>query len=169
MTRMHKILIIEDDKYISHFITLSLEKQGYEMQTAATGAEGLFAFQSGRPDIVILDLGLPDMDGMGVLKKIRTQSQLPVLIVSARGQEKIKIEALDLGANDYITKPFDMGELQARIRVAERSIQSDETLSEQTTFHCRGLDVDYEKRRVYAEGEEIHLTPTEYKKSILKP
>ena len=163
MTRMHKILIIEDDKYISHFITLSLEKQGYEMQTAATGAEGLFAFQSGRPDIVILDLGLPDMDGMSVLKKIRAQSQLPVLIVSARGQEKTKIEALDLGANDYITKPFDMGELQARIRVAERSIQSDETLSEQKTFHCRGLDVDYEKRRVYAEGEEIHLTPTEYK------
>lgn len=115
------ILVIEDDKYISHFIDLSLTKEGYQVIVAKTGSEGIFMFSSHHPSIVLLDLGLPDMDGVDLLRELRTFSDVPILVVSARGQESEKIEALDLGANDYVTKPFYMGELMARIRVAERA------------------------------------------------
>lgn len=167
MTDQRTILIIEDDKYIAHFIDISLSKENYSVLTAETAAEGMFLFSSYRPDIVLLDLGLPDRDGVDLLRELRTFSETPVLIVSARGQEKEKIAALDLGANDYITKPFHMGELMARIRVVERSLQKAATEAGNTKFACDWLVVDYEKRKVYVEDNEIHLTPTEYKTLLL--
>lgn len=162
-----RILAIEDDRYISRFIELSLEKEGYEVILAGTAAEGMFMFSSHHPDIVLLDLGLPDRDGLELLGEIRSISSTPVLIVSARGQEREKIAALDLGANDYITKPFHMGELMARIRVAERTLISTGAREAETKFACDYLAVDYEKRRVTIDGTEIHLTPTEYKTLLL--
>lgn len=167
MNDKRTILVIEDDKYISHFIDISLTKVDYNVLIAETAAEGMFLFSSHRPDIVLLDLGLPDRDGVDLLRELRTFSDTPVLIVSARGQEKEKISALDLGANDYITKPFHMGELMARIRVTERSLQRSQTEAGATTFTCGWLTVNYEKRKVFVEGAEIHLTPTEYKTLLL--
>lgn len=167
MNDQRTILVIEDDKYISHFIDISLSKESYSVLTAETAAEGMFLFSSHRPDIVLLDLGLPDRDGVDLLRELRTFSDTPVLIVSARGQEKEKIAALDLGANDYITKPFHMGELMARIRVVERSLQKSGAEVGNTKFSCDWLMVDYEKRKVFVSDNEIHLTPTEYKTLLL--
>jgi two-component system KDP operon response regulator KdpE len=167
MTDKRTILVIEDDKYISHFIDISLAKKDYSVLIAETAAEGMFLFASHRPDIVLLDLGLPDRDGVDLLRELRTFSDVPVLIVSARGQEKEKIDALDRGANDYVTKPFHMGELMARIRVAERSLQKAGTEAGDTKFSCDWLTVDYEKRKVFVDESEIHLTPTEYKTLLL--
>ncbi|MDD3930957.1 MAG: response regulator transcription factor [Eubacteriales bacterium] len=161
------ILVIEDDKYISHFINISLKNENYNVIMASTAAEGLFLFSSHQPDILLLDLGLPDRDGTDLLREIRTFSDVPVLIVSARGQEKEKIAALDYGANDYITKPFHMGELLARIRVAERTLLKAQTDKGDDTFTCDWLMVDYVKRRVFVAENEIHLTPTEYKTLLL--
>lgn len=167
MDEKTSILVIEDDKYISHFIDLSLSKESYAVLVAATADEGLFMFASHHPDIVLLDLGLPDRDGLEVLRELRELSDAPVLIVSARGQEKEKIAALDLGANDYITKPFHMGELTARIRVAERALRKDAPGAQESVFTCDWLTVDYERRRVTVSGEDVHLTPTEYRTLLL--
>lgn len=167
MSEKRTILVIEDDRYISHFIDLSLSKENYGVLIAETAAEGLFLFTSHHPDIVLLDLGLPDRDGEDLLRELRTFSDTPVLIVSARGQEAEKIAALDLGANDYITKPFHMGELMARIRVVERLLQKSGAAGGESLFFCDWLTVDYEKRRVLVSGNEIHLTPTEYKTLLL--
>jgi len=167
MNEKRIILVIEDDRYISHFINLSLSKENYSVSVAETAAEGMFLLKGKHPDIVLLDLGLPDMDGIQLLKDIRAFSGVPVLIVSARGQEKEKIAALDLGANDYITKPFNMGELMARIRVSERLLEKTDHREERGMFLCGSLKVDYEKRKVSVNGSEIHLTPTEYKTLLL--
>jgi two-component system KDP operon response regulator KdpE len=131
------------------------------------GAEGLSLFFSGKWDIVLLDLGLPDMDGIELIREIRKTSEAPVLIVSARGQDAEKITALDAGADDYITKPFHIGELMARIRVAERKLrrQRDDIAAEKFSFDT--LAVDFEKRRVFVEGNEVHLTPIEYRLLLL--
>lgn len=163
METKRKILIIEDDKYISGFLDLSLRKQGYEVVTGADATEGMFLFSSHHPDIVLLDLGLPDRDGVGVITDIRGFSDTPILVVSARGQEREKIEALDAGADDYITKPFHMGELLARIRVAERKVEHQPSGEEESVFSCGGLAVDFTRRRVTMDDLEIHLTPMEYK------
>jgi len=157
-----RILIIEDDRYISNFIEVSLSKDNYDVITASSAADGLFMFSSYNPEIIILDLGLPDRDGLEIIKELREFSNIPIIVVSARGLEKDKIEALDLGASDYVTKPFFMGELMARIRVVERSI-SNLGLDDPKVFECDYLSVDYEKRRVQIHGEDIHLTPLEYK------
>ncbi|MCR3955223.1 MAG: response regulator transcription factor [Gudongella sp.] len=157
-----RILIIEDDKYISNFIEVSLNKDEYEVITARSAADGLFKFSSYNPEIIILDLGLPDRDGLEIIRELREFSSIPIIVVSARGLEKDKIEALDLGASDYVTKPFFMGELMARIRVVERSI-SNLGLDDTKIFECDYLSVDYEKRKVQIHGEDIHLTPLEYK------
>jgi two-component system KDP operon response regulator KdpE len=161
------ILVIEDDKYISRFIDMSLRKEGYGVAVAETADEGLFLFSSRRPDIVLLDLGLPDRDGLELLRELRAFSQTPVLVVSARGQEREKIAALDLGANDYVTKPFHMGELTARIRVAERALASTAAHAAESVFSCENLSVDFEKRKVFVDGNEVHLTPIEYKTLLL--
>lgn len=162
-----KILIVEDDPYIARFISMSLGKEGYEVLEASSCAEGLFLFSSHHPDILLLDLGLPDRDGLDLLRELRQFSDVPVLIVSARGQESEKIAALDLGANDYITKPFHMGELMARIRVAERALARPGAASGEDRYICDYLSVDYEKRRVAIDGQEVHLTPIEYKLLLL--
>lgn len=166
MLEKRRIIVIEDDRYISHFINISLIKEGYAVDIAETASEALFLIRSQKFDIVLLDLGLPDKDGIDLLRELRSFSDVPVLIVSARGQESEKIKALDLGANDYITKPFHMGELMARIRVVERLIDKTETGKEKV-FECDWLKVDYEKRKVTVSDKEIHLTPTEYKTLLL--
>lgn len=157
------ILIIEDDKYIAGFVELSLKQAGYAVLTAATAAEGLFLYAGHRPDILLLDLGLPDRDGLEVIRELRGQrADTPILVVSARGQEREKIEALDAGADDYITKPFHMGELMARIRVVQRKLGASPQPGGDA-FECDWLKVDYEKRRVTVDGGEVHLTPLEYR------
>ncbi|SMP55206.1 response regulator [Anoxynatronum buryatiense] len=157
------ILIVEDDKYISNFIAVSLQKDDYRVLVAGSAAEGLFMFSSHHPDILLLDLGLPDQDGLEVIRELRSFSRVPILVISARGQEKEKIEALDSGANDYMTKPFHMGELMARIRVIERGLTRITNQTVESSFTGDNLSVDFEKRRVMVAGQEIHLTPIEYK------
>jgi len=159
----NKILVIEDDKYISEFLKMSLTKEGYNIITAGDAAEGLFLFSSHNPDIILLDLGLPDRDGLEVLSEIRIASNVPVMVVSARGQESEKIEALDYGADDYITKPFHLGELMARIRVVERKLQNTNKSFINDVFICDYLKVNYKKRLVTIDDKVVHLTPMEYK------
>jgi len=162
-----KILVIEDDKYISNFIAVSLKKENYEVYISQSAADGLFMFASYRPDIILLDLGLPDQDGLEIIKELRQFTEIPILVVSARGQENDKIEALDMGASDYVTKPFHMGELMARIRVAERALALRGVNSEETIYKFDYLTVDYEKRKVLVDENEVHLTPLEYKLLLL--
>ncbi len=163
MNEDFKILIIEDDKYISNFLNLSLKNSGYKVFVSPSATDGLFIFTSHHPDLILLDLGLPDLDGLEVIKDIRLSSEVPIIVVSARTQEKEKIEALDLGASDYITKPFHLGELLARIRVAERSINRNAKEYEDNKYENDYLVVDFEKLRVFVDSEEVHLTPIEYK------
>lgn len=167
MTDDLNVLAIEDDKYISNFIAVSLKKEGYAVLIARSAAEGLFLLSSNHPDIVLLDLGLPDKDGLDVIREIRSFSQIPILVVSARGQEREKVEALDLGADDYVTKPFHMGELLARIRVVKRKLRQSLMPASAAGFCCDYLSVDYERRRVLVDGNEVHLTPMEYKLLLL--
>lgn len=167
MERKLKILVIEDDKYISNFIAVSLKKSGYDVIVSPSAADGFFMFSSHHPDIILLDLGLPDQDGLEIIKELRGFSDIPILVVSARGQEKDKIEALDMGASDYITKPFHMGELMARIRVVERTMSMREINRQDTVFVYDYLTIDVEKRRVTVDGNEIHLTPIEYRLLVL--
>jgi two-component system KDP operon response regulator KdpE len=162
-----RILIIEDDKYIQSFISLSLKTNGYVFDRASTGIEGISLFNNNHPDIILLDLGLPDIDGIEVIKLIRENSEIPILVVSARGQESEKIAALDAGADDYISKPFNMGELMARIRVAQRKLKREIHGDNVRIFNLDYLTVDYEKRQVLIDNKEIHLTPIEYKLLLL--
>ena len=167
MTDELSVLTIEDDKYILNFISVSLKREGHRVMPAGSAAEGMFLFSANHPDVVLLDLGLPDRDGLEVIREIRSYSNTPILVVSARGQEKEKIEALDLGADDYISKPFHMGELLARIRVIKRRLVQQSAPASVSVFECDYLRVDYEKRRVFVDGNEIHLTPMEYKLLLL--
>lgn len=162
-----RILIIEDDKYILNFISLSLKTNGYVFDTAKTGIQGMSLFYSNNPDVILLDLGLPDIDGIDIIKSIRMISEVPILIVSARGEEKEKISALDAGADDYITKPFHMGELLARIRVVERKLKKAVQGDNTEIFQLDYLTIDYERRMVLVDHKEIHLTPIEYKLLLL--
>ena len=163
------VLIIEDEDAICNFISAVLTSNAYQVVKAKTGREGLSLFASHIPDIVLLDLGLPDMDGMEILKNIRQWSKTPVIVVSARGHEREKVAALDLGADDYIVKPFGTSELLARIRTAMRhSLEAVSTdASEAEKFAVGGLEIDYRKRIVCRDGERIHLTPIEYKILVL--
>lgn len=163
MDKAFRILLIEDDRYISGFTAVSLRKEGYEVDVAQSADEGLFLYASQHPDIVLLDLGLPDRDGLEVLSELRQKSDLPILVVSARGQEREKVAALDAGADDYITKPFFMGELMARIRVTERKMAFTRPREAENVFQCDWLTVDFERRLVLVGGMEVHLTPMEYK------
>ncbi|MBM6751956.1 response regulator transcription factor [Mediterraneibacter glycyrrhizinilyticus] len=162
MENKKTILIVEDDKYIIHFLSMSFKEEAYAFQVAGTVKEAVSLFYANRPDLVILDLGLPDGDGMEVIRTIREIADTPVIVVSARQEEEEKIRALDAGADDYVTKPFYMGELLARIRAALRKaeIYPQEKASR---FEQGDLLVDYEQRRVEVEGTEVHLTPIEYK------
>lgn len=160
-----KILLIEDDKAILNFLSLSLKTNGYEVIIAENGIEGISMFMNDQPDLIILDLGLPDIDGRNVLTSIRLQSHIPILIVSARSQESEKVEALDSGADDYITKPFHINELLARVRVALR--KKEVKLSKNKQYRIKELTIDNEKHKVFLENKEIHLTPIEFNLLLL--
>lgn len=155
------VLVIEDDSAISNFMTAILTGNDYKVLTADTGKSGISMCATWSPDLVILDLGLPDIDGIEVLKTIRGWSEIPILIVSARGNEVEKVSALDEGADDYITKPFGTSELLARIRTALR--HSTKKDSENSQLINGDLAIDFEKRQVKIAEEKIHLTPIEYK------
>ena len=159
----YKILLIEDEKHISHLVCALLETNGYQVISAKDNASGQMLFFSHMPDLVVLDLGLPDGDGMEFLRSIRKQFNVPVIVLSARSDEKDKVMALDCGANDYITKPFGSAELVARVRSALR-IQHYYAKRAQNAgiFQSGGLKTDYDARRVWIDGEEVKLTQTEY-------
>ena len=153
------VLVIDDEIQMRRLLRACLERNGYDVAEAATGDAGLDEALRRRPDAVLLDLGLPDMDGQAVLKRLREWSQVPILVVSVRGQEEDKITALDNGANDYITKPFSTGELLARLRAAQRSSQEPAT---DTTFRSGPLQVDLATRTVKVKGRTVRLSATEY-------
>lgn len=159
------ILVVEDDKPIRNFICVSLEAQGYKSIDTQSGKEAISLVSSYNPDIIIIDLGLPDMDGLDVIETVRPITKATIIVVSARGHEREKVEALDIGADDYLTKPFSVAELLARIRVAlRRTNQSSKVGGDfPTVFLIGDLKIDFEKRRVFLSDEEIHLTPIEYK------
>ena len=163
MNRLKRILIIDDEPQIRTFLKHGLEAAGYETLSAADGGEGLRQASALIPDLIILDLGLPDMDGKAVISKLRHWNQVPVIILSARDDEREKIEVLDLGANDYVAKPFGIGELLARIRVALRQDQKSEaTVSLQTVFVVGPISLDIAKHRVTRGDDLIKLTPKEF-------
>lgn len=158
------ILVVEDEKAIRNFIKISLDTQGYRIIESSTGNEAIALTMSYNPELIILDLGLPDIDGIEVIRKIREFNDIPIIIVSARGQDRDKIDALDLGADDYLSKPFSMGELLARVRVLLRRVSRIQDNSEVVNnYNVDGLEVDLEKRRIIIQGEEVHFTPIEFK------
>ena len=157
------VLLIEDDAQIRRFLRATLSSQGYRLIEAVTGEEGLALAASHQPDLLILDLGLPDLDGLTIARRIREWSSLPILVLSARGQERDKIAALDAGADDYVTKPFGVGELMARMRVALRHAARPESDLVEPRYQVGELCVDLSRRVVTARGEAVHLTPIEYK------
>ncbi len=160
------ILVIEDENSIGNFITAVLEHNEYKVIRAKTGNEGISFASSYQPNVVLLDLGLPDIDGLEVLKLLKNFEHMSIIVVSARGDETDKVKALDLGADDYITKPFGTNELLARIRLAIRHNQSNK-VTKPNIFIYKDLSIDYEKRIVIIRGTKIHLTPIEYKILVL--
>jgi two-component system KDP operon response regulator KdpE len=160
MNTTASILLVDDEKQIHRFLRPTLEASGYSVAGAETGAEALREAASHPPSLILLDLGLPDIDGQALLPRLRAISQAPVIVLSARDRPNEKIAALDAGANDYVEKPFDMGELMARIRAALRDIGNAQPA--QTLFSFPHLDVDLDRRLVRAEGAVVPLTPREY-------
>ena len=161
-----KILVIEDEKSISRLICSVLRKQEYEVIQAWTGKEAMMLLSSACPDLVILDLGLPDMDGMEILQSLRSWSGMPVIVVSARSHERDKVDALDAGADDYLTKPFGAGELLARVRTAirhTRTTSGNSEVARQGTYTVGDLVVDYDKHQVLVNGENAKLTLSEFR------
>ena len=160
-----KILFIEDEPAITNLIRTTLDTQDYQYHTARTGSAGLMDAVAYNADVIILDLGLPDMDGVEIIRKIRGWSTVPIIVVSARSEDSDKVEALDAGADDYLTKPFSIDELLARLRAALRRRQLDDTgLAPQESVYRNGnLSIDYAAGCVYRDDREIHLTPIEYK------
>ncbi|MDO4521939.1 MAG: response regulator transcription factor [Eubacteriales bacterium] len=159
------ILIVEDDPSIRNLMTTTLKAHGYLFLTAGTGEAAILAAASHNPDIVLLDLGLPDIDGMEVIRRIRTWSNMPIIIISARSEDSDKIDALDAGADDYLTKPFSVDELLARIRTTQRRLKllHQEDAENQPRFVNGDLCIDYAAGSVFLRNQELHLTPIEYK------
>jgi two-component system KDP operon response regulator KdpE len=155
-----KVLVIDDEPQIRRALRVFLEHNDHEVHLAATGEEGLNRAATTAPDLVILDLAMPDMSGFEVCKQLRTWTRVPIIILSVRDQEEEKIKALDLGADDYLTKPFGMGELLARMRAVQRRLGSEEP--DESEFTCDELNIDFAHRIVRLAGTEIHLTPKEY-------
>ncbi|MCI7126275.1 MAG: response regulator transcription factor [Agathobaculum sp.] len=166
MNIREKVLIIEDEKSIAHFISTILSSNGYETIQARSGSEALSMVSSHCPDLVILDLGLPDMDGIEILQSIRSWSSLPVVVVSARSHELDKVSALDLGADDYLTKPFGTAELLARVRTAirhTRTTSSNSEIAQRGTYTVGELTIDYNKHQVLKNGKNVKLTLSEFR------
>ena len=159
------ILVVEDDTSVRNLITTTLKAHGYRHQTAANGQTAILEASSYNPDIVLLDLGLPDMDGVEIIRKIRSWSNMPIIVISARSEDNDKIVALDAGADDYLTKPLSVEELLARLRVTQRrlAIMQGGTQEEKSTFTNGKLMLDYGAGCAYMDGKELHLTPIEYK------
>jgi two-component system, OmpR family, KDP operon response regulator KdpE len=155
------ILVVEDDLQIRRFLRATLTAENYSYFEALTAGDGIAQASARRPDLIVLDLGLPDCDGIEVIRSVREWSQLPIIVLSARGRERDKIAALDSGADDYIAKPFGVGELLARIRAALR--RSAPSAQEGAVFRFGRVELDADKRSVKVDGEEVHLTPNEYK------
>lgn len=164
-----QILVVEDDNAVAKLMAATMESQDYQYRIASTGASAIMEALSYKPEVMILDLGLPDTDGIEVIKKIRTWSNMPIIVVSARSKDTDKVAALDAGADDYLTKPFSVDELLARLRVALRRVRHDrQRLSEESSvYENGGLRIDYAAGCVYLDGSEIHLTPIEYKLLVL--
>lgn len=160
-----QILVIEDSRAIGNLLATALETQKYSFKVARDGASGIAAAISAQPSVIVLDLGLPDMDGVDIIKKMRGFSHVPIIVVSARSEDADKVAALDAGADDYLTKPFSIDEFMARLRVALRRVRFDsEKLGEEELRYVNGdLVIDYPAGCVYLKGEEVHLTPIEYK------
>jgi two-component system KDP operon response regulator KdpE len=157
------VVLIEDEPQIRRFLRATLSGQGYRLFEAATGADGLVEVGSRQPDVVIVDLGLPDMDGVQVIRRLREWTAVPIIVLSARGQERDKVTALDAGADDYVSKPFGASELVARIRVALRHAAGASHEADEAAFKVGELQVDRLRRHVSLGGTEVRLTPTEYK------
>ncbi len=155
------ILVVDDEPAITRALRVNLSRHGYRVETAGSGREALDLLAFHLPDLVLLDLGLPDLDGLTVIQQLRTRSNTPVVVLSVRGAERDKVAALDLGADDYLTKPFGIDELLARIRVALRHAARPASGSS-AVFRTGELVVDLERRTVQSDGNEVHLTPTEY-------
>lgn len=164
-----QILVVEDDNAVAKLMVATMESQGYHYRIAKTGAGAIMEALSYKPEVMILDLGLPDTDGIEVINKIRAWSNMPIIVVSARSEDADKVAALDAGADDYLTKPFSVDELLARLRVALRRVRYDrQRLSEESSvYENGGLRIDYAAGCVYLDGNEIHLTPIEYKLLVL--
>ena len=161
----YMILVVEDDPSVKSLITTTLQMHDYRYITASGGNAAIMQTTSHRPDIILLDLGLPDMDGVDVIKKVRTWSNVPIIVISARSEDTDKIDALDAGADDYLTKPFSVEELLARLRVTQRrlAIMQNENKTDESVFTNGTLRIDYAAGCAYMNGEELHLTPIEYK------
>jgi two-component system KDP operon response regulator KdpE len=157
------VLIIEDESQMRRFLRTTLRAHGYQVVEAATAREGMIQAAGRNPDIVLLDLGLPDADGLTVARMLRRSARTPIIVLSARGREQDKVAALDEGADDYLTKPFGVGELLARIRVALRHAALPVDAPPRPVFEAGALRVDLVRRQVFRAGVEVHLTPTEYK------
>lgn len=158
------ILIVEDDNAVKNLIVTALETQNYRFCTAANGAQAVLEAVTRRPDIMLLDLGLPDMDGVNVIRKVRSWSDLPIIVISARSEDSDKIDALDAGADDYLTKPFSVEELLARLRVTLRRLKYMQDVAAGSSVFVNGdLTVDYAAGYACLRSEELHLTPIEYK------
>ena len=157
------ILVVEDDGTVRNLIATTLKSNDYRFLTAADGEAAIAAASTRQPDIVLLDLGLPDMDGVEIIRRIRSWSQMPIIVISARSEDGDKIAALDAGADDYLTKPFSVAELLARLRVTQRRLAAQENRTGESTFRNGSLLIDYGAGCAYLEGTPVKLTPTEYK------
>jgi len=157
------ILVVEDDPTVRNLITTTLKSNDYRYITASDGESAIMAATTQQPDIIFLDLGLPDLDGVEIIRRIRTWSQMPIIVISARSEDSDKVSALDAGADDYLTKPFSVTELLARLRVAQRRISSAAAKPGDSVFHNGHLTIDYGAGCAFLNGEELKLTPTEYK------
>ena len=157
------ILVVEDDAPIRNLITTTLKAHDYKFVTAQNGSNAIMEASSHNPDIVLLDLGLPDMDGVEVIERIRTWSDMPIIVISARSEDKDKIDALDAGADDYLTKPFSVEELLARLRATQRRLTANRNESASSVFINGSLRIDYAAGCAYLGENELHLTPIEYK------
>lgn len=164
MELKYSILVVEDEKNISDFICERLRKNGFNVDSVTSGREALLSIHSRCPDLIILDLGLPDMDGNSIIRSVRKWTKVPIIVVSARDDESDKVLALDFGADDYLTKPFGTEELLARIRAALRHWNLNDIGKGHLSFYAaKGLTIDFEKRRIQLHGEDVHFTQNEYR------
>ena len=164
MNKTMTVLVVEDDMPIRNLISTTLKTHEYKFLTAKNGNDAIMQASSHNPDVVLLDLGLPDIDGIEVIKKIRSWSNMPIIVISARSEDSDKIEALDCGADDYLTKPFSVEELLVRLRVTQRRLNYQSQVAASESMFTNGkLKIDYAAGCAYLDDEEMHLTPTEYK------